>query len=132
MGAGCRLDPGWIAQTNPEIQTQEPRPTTRPTENAGQLTEQTMPKTKPQPPLPADLRPEQITVIVDRREQLPWSFPHFRTAAGTLDAGDYSILGLEGIVAVERKSLNDLIGCCGHERPRSDHEERTDKDIVGF
>ena len=42
--------------------------------------------------------------------------------AGTLATGDYSVLGLENIVAVERKSLADLLGCIGQHRERFDRE----------
>lgn len=51
-------------------------------------------------------------VLVDRREQKPWSFSSalFGTQPATLATGDYSILGLEDRVAIERKSLGDLVG----------------------
>lgn len=56
--------------------------------------------------------------IVDTREQqplTPWlikSGARFRLATkrATLTTGDYSLVGLESHVAVERKSLGDLIG----------------------
>lgn len=41
---------------------------------------------------------------------------------GTLTTADYSILGLEHIVAVERKSLQDMIGCIGYGRDRFERE----------
>ena len=44
-----------------------------------------------------------FTIIVDTREQQPWTFEHYTTAHRKLDAGDYSIEGLENIVAIERK-----------------------------
>jgi ERCC4-type nuclease len=40
----------------------------------------------------------------------------------TLSTGDYSIRGLEHLVAVERKTLQDLIGCVGKDRERFDRE----------
>lgn len=40
----------------------------------------------------------------------------------TLTTGDYGVLGLEQIVAVERKSLADLVMCVGRERERFDRE----------
>src|SRR5687768_15410332 len=54
------------------------------------------------------------TVLVDTREQLPFDFSLFPNWIGTslrykLDAGDYSILGMEHLLALERKSLTDLI-----------------------
>lgn len=72
--------------------------------------------------LPADLRPEHVTAIIDTREQCPLDLAPLRTRRGTLATGDYSISGLENVVAVERKSLSDLLGCIGQERERFDRE----------
>ena len=55
--------------------------------------------------LPAMIRPENLTAIVDSREQLPLDLSPLRTIRGTLATGDYSVQGLENIVAIERKSL---------------------------
>ena len=44
------------------------------------------------------------------------------TVTGTLTTGDYSVQGLESIIAVERKSLSDLLGCVGQHRERFDRE----------
>ncbi|HWA99003.1 MAG TPA: ERCC4 domain-containing protein [Pirellulales bacterium] len=41
---------------------------------------------------------------------------------GTLPTGDYSIRGLEQVVAIERKSEPDLLCCIGAERERFDRE----------
>ena len=50
-----------------------------------------------------------FTIIVDTREQQPWSFDHYIKANRKLDAGDYSIEGLENILAIERKkSVNEI------------------------
>lgn len=61
-------------------------------------------------------------IIVDSREQLPFEFANMPSEPGTLDTGDYSIRGLEHLVAVERKSLDDLLACCGRERDRFKRE----------
>jgi ERCC4-type nuclease len=52
-----------------------------------------------------------ITIVVDTREQLPLSFDpaNVLTVRAALPAGDYSILGAEDRVAIERKSLADLV-----------------------
>ena len=39
-----------------------------------------------------------------------------RSERGGLYTGDYSIKGLERFVAIERKSLDDLMGCLGFGR----------------
>ncbi len=73
-------------------------------------------------PIPAELKPEAVTAIVDTREQLPLDLTPLHTVAGTLSTGDYSVQGLEHVVAIERKSLPDLLGCVGQHRERFDRE----------
>ena len=64
-----------------------------------------------------------MKIIIDTREQTPFLFgPGIETEAGTLTTGDYSLAGLENLVAVERKSLPDLVACCGPERDRFKRE----------
>lgn len=72
--------------------------------------------------LPAELKPEQVMAVVDTREQLPLDLSPLRSVGGTLATGDYSVQGLEHVVAVERKSLPDLLGCIGQHRERIDRE----------
>ena len=72
--------------------------------------------------LPADLRPEQVCAIVDTREQHPLDLSPLRSEAGTLATGDYSVKGLEGVAAIERKGIGDLLSCIGQERERFDRE----------
>lgn len=52
-------------------------------------------------------------VVIDTREQLPYEFPNTWPApmVKALKTGDYSILGLENQFTIERKSLEDLLGC---------------------
>ena len=65
-----------------------------------------------------------MRIIRDSREQASLTFASYpvEVAVGTLEAGDYSIRGFERKVAVERKSLSDLIGCLSAERPRFEKE----------
>jgi DNA excision repair protein ERCC-4 len=77
---------------------------------------------RPRLPIPAELRPEQITAVVDSREQCPLDLSPLRTITGTLTTGDYSVVGLERVVAVERKALGDLLGCVGRDRERFERE----------
>ena len=68
----------------------------------------------------ADLRP---TIVKDSREQTPLIFTRLASVTGTLYAGDYSVRGLEASFAVERKSIDDLAGCCmGANRDRFERE----------
>lgn len=68
------------------------------------------------------LKPEQVTVITDSREQNPLDVAPLVSVTGTLDTGDYSARGIEHFVRIERKSLPDLVACCGRERERFDRE----------
>jgi ERCC4-type nuclease len=58
-----------------------------------------------------------LTIVIDTREQTPWEFEG-PTVRGTLSTGDYSVQGLEHSVAIERKSLADLIGSLTAGRDR--------------
>ena len=50
-----------------------------------------------------------FTIIIDTREQQPWSFDHYSKANIKLDAGDYSIQGLQYLLGIERKkSVNEI------------------------
>ena len=62
------------------------------------------------------------TVLIDTREQDPWEFRNLPSELGALQTADYSIRGLEHLVALERKSLPDLLACVGHERDRFKRE----------
>ena len=46
---------------------------------------------------------DNLTIIIDTREQKPWIFDDHVTANRKLDTGDYSVEGLEHILAIERK-----------------------------
>lgn len=62
---------------------------------------------------------QSLTVLVDTREQKPWAFSQgVATLRATLPSGDYSILGQEKRVAIERKSLDDLLQSLTHSRER--------------
>jgi ERCC4-type nuclease len=65
-----------------------------------------------------------MRILIDSREQTPFHFTDYEAevTGGTLQAGDYSLEGLESLVAVERKSLADLVGCLGKDRDRFERE----------
>ena len=73
----------------------------------------------------------QWELAVDNREQNPWTFEDIYIGAGkdrrlleievvptTIKSGDYSIVGMEHLVAIERKSKEDLFGTIGRGRDR--------------
>jgi DNA excision repair protein ERCC-4 len=70
----------------------------------------------------AELKPEDCCAIVDSREQLPLDLSPLKVEAGNLATGDYSVKGLEHIVAIERKSAEDMLACIGRERERFERE----------
>ncbi len=64
---------------------------------------------------------ESWTIAIDTREKRPLEFtwPH---SLVTLATGDYSIVGLEDQVAVERKALPDFVSTLIHNRDRFHRE----------
>lgn len=65
-----------------------------------------------------NLRPQDVVAIVDSREQTPLDLSPLSHIVKGLPTADYSVVGAENLIAFERKSLNDLIGCIGHGRSR--------------
>lgn len=66
-----------------------------------------------------------MKIIQDTREQVPFPFTAYacELVTGTLPTGDYSLTGLVDRCAVERKSLDDLLGCLiGGGRERFERE----------
>lgn len=63
---------------------------------------------------------DDLVVAIDTREQLPYLFPRSETV--TLKTGDYSIVGHEARVCIERKSKADLFGSVGKGRERFERE----------
>ena len=60
-----------------------------------------------------------FTIICDTREKTPWDFDGVAAVSSSpLATGDYSIVGLKDYVAIERKSLSDLVGCVTFDRDR--------------
>ncbi len=64
-------------------------------------------------------------ILIDSREQQPYQFTqtNIEIQVDTLHIGDYSIMGFTDRIAVERKSLDDLVGCLmGKSRDRFERE----------
>jgi len=62
-----------------------------------------------------------MKITIDSREQKPYSF-ETETVTGALATGDYSIAGLQDNIAIERKTIDDLIGCLSKGRDRFERE----------
>ena len=66
-----------------------------------------------------------MRILIDTREQTPFTFTGYDVdpETATLPVGDYSLPGFQDRAAIERKSLNDLIGCLmGKDRERFERE----------
>lgn len=50
------------------------------------------------------------TIVIDSNEQLPYKF-QTPSVRAKLPTGDYSLVGFEDKISIERKELNDLISC---------------------
>lgn len=85
----------------------------------------------------------EFTVIVDSREQLPYTFDRMPgrvpgeilavpIVVQGLPSGDYSIDGVEELIAIERKSLDDLYGSTTWGRDRFEREIGRLSELPGF
>ena len=64
-------------------------------------------------------------ILFDSREQLAYGFERYdcEVMQAALPVGDYSLPGFEDRIAIERKSLDDLIACLmGTNRDRFERE----------
>lgn len=62
----------------------------------------------------------EITIVTDSREQRPFQFKN--SVVQALPTGDYSLLGYEHRVTVERKSASDIFSSLGAGRERFERE----------
>ena len=71
-------------------------------------------------------READLIITADTRERMPYTFqgyPGVEVIRAGLDAGDYSLPGAESLAAIERKSLDDLVGCLiAKQRDRFERE----------
>jgi ERCC4-type nuclease len=87
------------------------------------------------PRTPAEFIQSPFTVAIDTREQFPFTFQGLKADADkrnkpilipteivTIRSGDYSIIGYQNRIAIERKSLSDLYGTIGGSRERFENE----------
>lgn len=59
-----------------------------------------------------------FVIAIDTREQRPLDFPGFAVMRKTLPTGDYSMVGFEERIAIERKSKADAWSCVADGRAR--------------
>ena len=75
--------------------------------------------TEPLQPIPCQGKSAVLPVIlVDTREQTPLAFTRLPSETASLATGDYSCRGLELDIAIERKSIADLVQSLTTERDR--------------
>ena len=75
---------------------------------------------------------ENLTIIVDSREQKPYLFDGYKTVTHCLPVGDYSLSNLENEISIERKSLNDMIGSLSSGRERFEKEIQRGSQLLYF
>ncbi len=65
-----------------------------------------------------------MRIVIDSREQTPLDFSKYDCTVeiGSLTTGDYSLHGLEHLIALERKSLPDLVSSLSSGRDRFERE----------
>jgi ERCC4-type nuclease len=76
-----------------------------------------------------------VKILIDTREQTPLDFSRYQgveVERAGLATGDYSAAGLEDFIALERKSLPDLVACIGPERERFERELQRGKALDFF
>jgi ERCC4-type nuclease len=63
-----------------------------------------------------------MVIIVDTREKNEYTFGDIVTIRQKLDAGDYSVAGLEDRVAIERKNIDDFVNTVIYHKERFHNE----------
>jgi ERCC4-type nuclease len=77
-----------------------------------------------------DLNKKELKIDIDLREQKPCEFKN--SEIDTLSVGDYSIQGLGNCIAIERKTIADLIACLSTGRERFEKELNRGKALDYF
>jgi len=68
-----------------------------------------------------------FNIIVDTREQKPWTFASCNTVKKKLDTGDYSIEGLEHLLCIERKnSVSEIANNISESRFKDELQRMSD------
>jgi len=74
-----------------------------------------------------------ITLVQDSNEQLAYgSLFQSPYVVSHLETGDYSVLGLEHLISIERKSFSDLLGSLTNDRARFEREMRRARQFHRF
>ncbi len=63
-----------------------------------------------------------MIIIIDTREKDEYEFDGTVAIKQKLDAGDYSVAGLENRISIERKNIDDFVGTVIYQKERF-HEE---------
>lgn len=75
-----------------------------------------------------------MRIAVDNREQNPYHFDGYSCTveAATIGTGDYSVVGFTDKIALERKSIDDLLGCLTSGRERFERELARSRSLDRF
>ncbi len=63
-----------------------------------------------------------MIILIDTREKDEYTFDGITTLRSKLDAGDYSVSGMENRISVERKNLDDFVSTVIYQKERFHRE----------
>ena len=72
-----------------------------------------------------------MIIVIDSREKDEYTFGDIVPIKQKLDAGDYSVAGLENRIAIERKNIDDFVGTVIYHKDRF-HEELVRLSLMEF
>ena len=77
---------------------------------------------------------DQLTLIKDSREpETAWdAYFQSQCEVQALKTGDYSVKGYEDLISIERKTLDDLLGCLTSGRERFERELQRARELEFF
>lgn len=73
------------------------------------------------------------TILIDSREKTPLVIPpHYRSNVVALRSCDYTVLGWQSVVGVERKSLDDLFGTLTYRKNKVRFMKQLERSVTDF
>ena len=80
-----------------------------------------------------DSRLPKPTVLIDSREKTPLVIPpSYKSSVVTLRSCDYTVLGYQSVIGVERKSLDDLFGTLTYRKNKLRFTKQLERSVTDF
>ncbi len=73
-----------------------------------------------------------MTILIDSREKIPYRFPGLPVTVAGLKVGDYSLVDQEHSIAIERKTIDDLVASLSSGRSRFEAELERGRELDYF